>query len=115
MKFLFAVFLFTVNGVKAQTIDVTTFGVQPNSFADATEGVQKAIEACRNQSHTVINFPEGRYDFWPEKAIETHYYISNTSSEKEVPVKTQRVGLMLKDLKNITIEGNNSVLFFMAK
>ena len=115
MKFLFAVFLFTINGVKAQTIDVTAFGAQPNSFADATGGVQKAIEACRNQSHTVINFPEGRYDFWPEKAIETHYYISNTSSEKEVPVKTQRVGLMLKNLKDITIEGNNSVFVFHGK
>jgi hypothetical protein len=115
MKFLFAVFLFTISGLKAQTIDVTTFGVQPNSFADATAGVQKAIEACRKQDTSLISFPTGRYDFWPDKATETHYYISNTSSENEVPVKTQRVGLMLKKLKNITIEGNNSVFVFHGK
>lgn len=115
MKFIFSILLFISTCLQAQTIDVTTFGVQPNSFADATEAVQQAIEACRNQSHSVINFPEGRYDFWPDKAIETHYYISNTSSEKEVPVKIQRVGLMLKNLKNITIEGNNSVFVFHGK
>jgi len=57
MKFLFAIFLFTISGLKAQTIDVTAFGVQPNSFVDATVGMQKAIEACRNQNTSVISFP----------------------------------------------------------
>src|SRR3954464_7623533 len=115
MKFLFAISLFVISGLKAQIIDVATYGVQPNSFADATEGVRKAIEACRSQNQSVIIFPTGRYDFWPDKAIETHYYISNTSSEKEVPVKTQQVGLLLKNLKNITIEGNNSAFVFHGK
>ncbi|MFT4153649.1 right-handed parallel beta-helix repeat-containing protein [Parafilimonas sp.] len=99
----------------AQTIDVTVFGARPNSFEDATESVQKAIESCRGQSTSVINFPTGRYDFWPGKATETHYYISNTSDENEVPVKDQKVGLMLKHLKNITIEGNGSLFVFHGK
>ena len=74
----------------------------------------KVIE-LRGQQNTVINFPKGRYDFWPCNAAETHYYISNTSSEVEVPVKDQRVGLLLKQLKNITIEGNGSLFVFHGK
>lgn len=68
--------------VKAQTIDVTNYGVAPNSFLDATEGVKRAIEASRDQPSSVINFPAGRYDFWPDKAEENKYFISNTSTEE---------------------------------
>lgn len=99
----------------AQTIDVTQFGAKPNSFADATASVKKAIEATKGQAKSVLNFPKGRYDFWPDSATETHYYISNTSSEVEFPVKKQSVGLYLKDLKNVTLEGNGSVFIFHGK
>src|SRR5690242_17172630 len=68
MKFIFSILLLISTCLQAQTIDVTTFGVQPNSFADATEAVQKAIEACRNQSHSEIELPKSLrniiYNFW---------------------------------------------------
>ncbi|MEO6287525.1 MAG: right-handed parallel beta-helix repeat-containing protein [Dyadobacter sp.] len=105
---------FAIN-VQAQTIDVTHYGAKPDSFEDATESVGKAIEASKTQEQTVISFPKGRYDFWPDKAIETHYYISNSSSEEEFPVKKQRVGLMLKGLKNVTLEGNGAEFVFHGK
>ncbi|MBO9619918.1 MAG: right-handed parallel beta-helix repeat-containing protein [Niabella sp.] len=115
MKFLILLCLLVSTQCKAQTVDVTGFGVQPNSFADAVPAVQKAIEACRGQQQSIINFPKGRYDFWPDSAAVTHYYISNSSSEVEMPVKQQRVGLFLKGLKNSTIEGNGSVFVFHGK
>jgi len=101
--------------LNAQTIDVSRYGARPNSFADATASVKKAIDATKNQSVSVLNFPKGRYDFWPDSATETNYYISNTSSEEEFPVKKQKVGLYLKDLKNVTLEGNGSVFVFHGK
>lgn len=115
MRKLIFILFFCATKANAQTIDVTSFGIQPNSFADATPAVQKAIAACNKQQQSVISFPTGRYDFWPCNAAETHYYISNTSSEVEVPVKDQRVGLLLKQLKNITIEGNGSLFVFHGK
>ncbi|NQX41616.1 Right handed beta helix region [Pedobacter steynii] len=116
MKYYFlCLVLFGSISLKAQTIDVTKFGARPNSFADATESVRKAIEASKAQEQTVLNFPKGRYDFWPDQATETHYYISNSSSEAEFPVKKQKVGLYLKGLKNVTIEGNGSVFIFHGK
>ncbi|MBN8788067.1 MAG: right-handed parallel beta-helix repeat-containing protein [Terrimonas sp.] len=115
MKIVFTlVFLFAAIA-NAQTIHVTDYGVQPNSFADATGGVQKAIEDCRKHGQSTIVFPEGRYDFWTDNAVETRYYISNTSSEIEVPEKKQRAGLFFKNLKNITIEANNAVFVFHGK
>ncbi|MFD1817829.1 Pectate lyase superfamily protein [Pseudarcicella hirudinis] len=102
-------------GVKAQSIDVTTFGAKPDSFADATESVQKAIDSGKNKAESVIEFPKGRYDFWPDKAVATTYYISNSSSAEEMPVKRQSVGLMFKGLKNITLDGNGSTFVFHGK
>lgn len=102
-------------GARPLTIDVTQYGARPNSFADATESVKKAIEASKRQSPSVLNFPKGRYDFWPDSATETNYYISNTSSEDEFPIKKQRVGLYLKGSRNLTIEGNGSVFIFHGK
>ena len=113
-KYLFVLLLAWVQ-VNAQVIDVTKFGVNPNDFSDATIGVKKAIEACGKQNGSVLSFPKGRYDFWPDNATETHYYISNTSSEVEFPVKKQKVGLYLKGLKNVTIEGNGAVFVFHGK
>jgi len=116
MKYYFlGLMLCCTASLKAQTIDVTNFGVRPNSFSDATESVKKAIEASKGQEQTVLNFPKGRYDFWPDQATETHYYISNSSSETEFPVKKQKVGLYLKGLKKVTIEGNGSVFIFHGK
>ncbi|SMC97905.1 right-handed parallel beta-helix repeat-containing protein [Pedobacter nyackensis] len=115
MKKYLIVLLFGCLQANAQVIDVTKFGVNPNDFTDATTGVKKAIEATRTQKNSILNFPKGRYDFWPDNATETHYYISNTSSEVEFPVKKQRVGLYLKGLKNVTIEGNGSVFVFHEK
>lgn len=99
----------------AQTIDVTEFGAKPNSFEDATSSVREAIETAANNQQTIINFPKGRYDFWPDSAIETSYYISNSTSETEFPTKRQKVGLLFKGLKNVTLEGNGSTFVFHGK
>jgi len=102
-------------GALGQNIDVTKFGAVPNSFKDATAAVKKAIESCRNQPNPTITFAVGRYDFWPDEADENKYYITNTSTEEEYPSKKQRAGLLFKHLKNITIEGNNSLFVFHGK
>ncbi|SHE54734.1 right-handed parallel beta-helix repeat-containing protein [Pedobacter caeni] len=116
MKYYFSLLILVCTlSLQAQPIDVTRYGALPDSFSDATEGVKKAIEASKGQDQTVLNFPKGRYDFWPDKATETAYYISNSSSETEFPIKKQRVGLYLKGLKNVTIEGNGSEFVFHGK
>lgn len=96
-------------------VNVADFGLVPNSFSDATEQVKKAIAVCKNQPGSQLVFPQGRYDFWPEKSEQREYFISNTSSEEECPSKIKNIGLLFEDMKDLTIEGNGSLFVFHGK
>ncbi|GHV19741.1 hypothetical protein FACS1894174_00220 [Bacteroidia bacterium] len=108
--------LIAINVLKSQTIvNVTDFGAIPNSFSDATEHVKQAIKACRNKPDVQLIFPQGRYDFWPDKAERRDYFISNTSTEQECPSKIKNIGLLFENIKNLTLEGNGSLFVFHGK
>jgi|GEM_PF-42925 len=98
-----------------RNLDVTKFGVRPGSGEDVGPGVRKAILACAGKGPVVLNFPKGRYDFWPEGAEKRHYFISNTSSEQEDPLKNYAIGLLFEGMKNLVIEGNGSLFVFHGK
>ncbi|HEY4291190.1 MAG TPA: glycoside hydrolase N-terminal domain-containing protein [Puia sp.] len=101
--------------VTRDTVDVTAFGVKPGSGADAGQAVRSAISACAGKGSVVLNFPKGRYDFWPEGSEKRHYFISNTSSEEEDPLKNYAIGLLFEGMKNLVIEGNGSLFVFHGK
>ena len=67
---------------ETEVIDVTDYGVYPDSGKDSAVGIQKAIAAAKEATNegkeVTINFPEGRYDIYPDKAVERELYISNT-------------------------------------
>ena len=88
-----------------KVIRVTDFGVKPDSRIDAVIGVRAAIDACRKEAAGTLVFPKGRYDFWPEKSDKIEYFESNSvdNNPKTCPV-------VLKGLRNLTIEGNGSEL-----
>ena len=98
-----------------QPINVSSFGVAPNTFTDATAGVQRAIAACKDKPGAVLSFEAGRYDFYPDSAVKKVYFISNTSSEKEVPDKLKTIGLFFENFKGLTIEGNGAEFVFHGK
>lgn len=98
-----------------QIISVSNYGIKPNTFDDATSTVKAAINACENGSSTILVFPKGRYDFWPDHAEVRNYYVSNTSSEQECPSKQKTIGLLFEKKKNLTIQGNGSLFVFHGK
>jgi len=100
---------------KADTIRVSDFGIKPNSFENAVPALKLAIEACKSKSGVVLLFTEGRYDFWPEHAEVRNYFVSNTSSETECPSKLKTIGLLFEGIKNLTLDGNGSLLVFHGK
>jgi len=104
-----------VAGGSTSRVDVTDFGVKPGSGEDAEPGIKEAIKACAGRGPVVLNFPTGRYDFWPEQAEKRHFYISNTSSEEEDPAKNYAIGLLFDGMKNLLIEGNGSLFVFHGK
>jgi hypothetical protein len=92
-----------VDNGAGKVIDVTDFGVQPDSGKDCVRGVRAAIEACRKQLPATLVFPKGRYDFRAEHSEEIDYFESNTTDNnpKICPV-------VLKGIEGLTIEGNGS-------
>lgn len=106
---------YTVASSYAQVINVADFGARVNSFEDVTEAVWNAIMECKEKQGSVLEFPKGRYDFWPEKSQRRKCFISNTSSESECPSKIKNIALLFEGAKNLTIEGNGSTFVFHGK
>lgn len=88
--------LLTFASPAQQRISVTDFGAKPGSGEDTRLAFQRAVEACGGRD-AIIEFPEGRYDFWQEEGCE-----SSTA-------------MQLINAQNVTIEGNGSEFVFHGK
>ncbi|MRN56001.1 right-handed parallel beta-helix repeat-containing protein [Paenibacillus sp. LC-T2] len=97
-------------------ISLTDYGAQPDSLEDTQTAMQLAIEAAaRISGPVVLDCPPGCYHFYPEVAVRAPYYISNTASEVENPDVTRTIGILLKGIHNLTLEGNGSLFVFHGK
>lgn len=79
---------------------------------DATPRLQAAIEQARRHKgkKVEIRLEQGDYHICRTTASRQVYYVSNTASEEENPDPTKHIGLWLKDLKNVTIDGRGAHL-----
>ncbi len=93
--------------LRAQQVDVTAFGAVPDSSQDATPGVARAITFAKTLVRPVLDFPTGRYEFWPDKAQHRHYFISNHDA-----LKSRAVAMPLEGVRNITLAGHGSIFVF---
>lgn len=98
------------------SIRLNDFGIQPDSGEDAAEAMRKAIKAAsRIAGPVILTCDHGRYDLYPEGAVQAEYHISNTASEDECPDVAKTIGILLKDMKNVTFDGNGSLFVFHGK
>jgi hypothetical protein len=109
---LFFFIVGTTNG--QQVIAVSDFGVKPNSYLNASPGIQKAIKACGDKINVTLQLPGGRIDLWPEGAFKKELYISN-STEDDTLSKVKNIGFLLEGMQNFTIEGNNTLVMLHGK
>ncbi|OAB32801.1 alpha-galactosidase [Paenibacillus macquariensis subsp. defensor] len=97
-------------------ICITEFGAKPNSGEDTVQAMQLAVDAISQLKGSVLlNFPKGRYDFYPEHAAKVPYYISNTASEVENADVVKTIGIFLREMNNVIVEGNGSLFVFHGK
>jgi hypothetical protein len=89
------------------TINVSNFGLKPDTRENAVNIVQQALDVCRTKANPVLVFPSGRYDFWPQWAIEKLYYESNTDV---IPLR--RCAILIEGMKNLTIECSGSEFIY---
>lgn len=117
-RFIWIFFVLNVavgHGLKAQTIiDLKDYGITPNSFENASPGLVKAIADAAKEDSAIIRFPGGRIDLWPQGARSKEYYVSN-STESDSLSKIKTVGILLENMQNITLQGNNTLLMAHGK
>lgn len=79
---------------------------------DATRVLQQAIDkaAAYRGKPVVIQLSQGDYHLYRSSASRHLYYISNTASAEEHPDPTKHIGLWLKGMKNVTIDGGGAYL-----
>ena len=77
---------------------------------DITEKIQAAIEKARDYKGkaVIIELQNANYNIYRNSSSQKLYHISNTTSEDENPDQTKHIGLWLKNLKNITIDGKGA-------
>lgn len=97
--------LVTTLTINAQHIIQVTPGSQ-----EITEEIQAAIDNAKSYKGkaVTIKLQNANYNIYRESSSQQVYHISNTSSEKENPDQTKHIGLWLKGLKNITIDGQGA-------
>ncbi|SDD51430.1 Right handed beta helix region [Dyadobacter soli] len=112
---ILAGFLLLLHPSYAQTISVANAGIRPDTYENATARIQKVIDEAIRTGKTSLTFEKGRYDFWPDGAIREQYFISNTSTEKEDSLKIRTIGMLFRNAKNLTIDGNGALFVFHGK
>lgn len=102
--YLVACLFFTLSATAQKIIRVTP------DCPDMTKEMQAAIEHAKsyNGKAVTIELQNANYNIYRESSSQQLYHISNTSSEKENPDQTKHIGLWLKGLKNITIDGKGA-------
>ena len=81
------------------------------------QNVYEAVQMASNNKGkpVTIKLHPGVYDFSRSESVEKLYYVSNTTSESENPNPLKHIALLLKDLKNVTIDGSGSTLMMTGE
>lgn len=101
-------------------IHVTDYGADPEGEKDSAAAVKKALERAaylreqNEEQEIVIDFPQGKYQIYPDQAEVRELYVSNTVGADSA-YKDKKIGILVEDLNNIVIEGNESDLVFHGK
>ena len=82
----------------------------PVPEGDATPMLRRAIEQASSYKGraVLIRLQQGDYHIYRTSSSPYLYYISNTASAEENPDPTKHIGIWLKDMKNITVDGGGA-------
>ena len=95
----------TVKQYLHKTVDVSEFGALADGN-DVTEAVRRALEYCKSINAKKLIFPSGRYEFYPDKATEKYFFISNNDEG------LKRIAFPLIDFSDFEIDGQGSTFIF---
>lgn len=84
----------------------------PSFEGDATERLQNFIDSASSfkGEPVTIKLSPAVYDISRKFASQNIYHVSNTTSFDENPLPVKHIGLWLKELENIVLDGNGATL-----
>lgn len=103
-------FLFLMNILFALSAQETIYVKVPSG--DATPYLQAAIQQARHLKgkKVIIQLEQGDYHLHRTSSSKQVYFISNTASKEENPDPTKHIGLWIKEIKNLVIDGGGAHL-----
>ena len=96
----------TISAFGQKIYNARDFGVVPDTGEDMTSAIASAIAQIkyeRDGKPAVLQFEQGEYDFYPDKAIVRELYISNHDQDNP-----KRVAIVVEDMENFTIDGGGA-------
>lgn len=92
------------------------FGARADSGEDTTVAMRRAIAAAASSEEAaLLTCGPGRYDFYDEEAARVPYFITNTASETENPDVTKTIGIYLKGVSDLELDGQGALFVFHGK
>lgn len=116
LLFLILINCFLFNSAFARrsvTVDLSLHGLSCDSSVNNTPLLQRAIDKLSKQhpkDKLVLTLPTGEYHFYPDKANERIYYISNHDQNNP-----KNVGIIFEHLNHVTLDGNGSSFIFHGR
>lgn len=101
------------NGEDICIINIADFGADSFGYEDSGKAFIKVFEYIKevnkNFNKIILNMDKGIYRITKSNAIEKVIHISNTDSIK---YPNKKIGILIDNIDNLTIEGNNSEILF---
>lgn len=84
----------------------------PQEYSTALRAALKyAKEKVRENVPKTLSFPKGEYHFFADQSEVRELYVSNTIGVNQ-NFKNKHLGILVEDMKNVTIDGNGSKFIF---
>ncbi|RKR84015.1 hypothetical protein BDD43_4233 [Mucilaginibacter gracilis] len=96
---LFLMMVLLNQAFSQETVYVTAFGAIPDSRQDVTPALNRVLAYCKGKARVTIQFPKGRFDFYPEVGHK----------------KSNPIGINLFKQHGLTIDGGGSEFIFHGK
>ncbi|GGB02180.1 solute:sodium symporter family transporter [Puia dinghuensis] len=89
-------------------------GQQVSVSINTSPALRKAVEDAIRTKAKVLSLPGGRFDLWPEGAVEKELYISN-ATEDDTLSKVKHIALCLEGAHHLVVEGHHTLLVLHGK
>lgn len=101
------ILMVTAQLARAAAINVADHGIVPGR--DVTYELNKLIQSVQATADVTLTFPKGRYEFYPESALEAHRAVSNHDNS------LKRMAFPLFNRRNVTVDGGGSLFLFHGR